>query len=934
MESLYLYSNALTDLPEGLFAGLSRLNDLDLRANELASLPADVFSGLTALKSLDLRRNMVDPVPLSVSLEKVGDSQFRAVAPAGAPFALVLPVSANGAGEIEGGASTVTIPAGAVESRPLGVTRVAGTEDPVNVNFGTLPDLPADHFGYTLEKDEALPRRILPSFLPTDAMLINLSMSDGALDPVFAAGTTRYAALVPNAVSSVTVTPTASNEDATVVFLDADDQPLAGADATSDGHQMNLSVGENTIKVKVRSEDATATETYTLVVTRDGAADVCSRTAQVRDAILAAISGVDACADVTETHLSGITELGLSGDENVSNHISSLKTGDFDGLTALETLNLRNNQLRGLPAGVFSNLTALEYLDLSYNKLRHLSGDVFSGLSALRDLGLGGNNLGTLPANLFSGLTALRDLGLGGNDLGTLPANLFSGLTRLEGLKLSLNQLSSLPPGIFSDLPVLQELTLYNNQFSHLPAGIFSGLPALGSLQLSGNLVDPLPLSVSLEKVGDSQFKAVAPTGAPFSLVLPVSISGTGEIEGGARTVTIPAGAVESAPLQVVREVGTEATVTVDLGTLPDLPENHIGYVLEKDETLPREIVPGLRAPPGQVAGIEVAAGAERLEVSWTAVSVAGGYKVQWKSGEEAYDEDRQVELAGSDTMSYTIAGLTPGARYTVRVIATRANADDGMPSEEVTGTPTAQALAQVTGVAVEPGFEELEVSWEAALSADGYTVQWKSGEEAYDEDRQAVIAGGDTVSYTIIDLTVDTEYTVRVIATKEYADDGPPSEEVTATLANPDPDVNADGTLDGDDAQVMYQAYASEERVGDGESGGTAALRRTLLSGLAGTANPSDDDLKAMLRRANVWRSVGVAVGGDINEDGAIDGDDAFVMYYAYEFADLLGDGETGGTARHRQFLLSSSANKDNPTDQDLKKMLRRANALRDEFG
>ena len=524
LESLYLYSNALTDLPEGLFAGLSRLNDLDLRANELASLPADVFSGLTALKSLDLRRNMVDPVPLSVSLEKVGDSQFRAVAPAGAPFALVLPVSANGAGEIEGGASTVKIPAGAVESTPLGVTRVAGTEAPVNVDLGTLPDLPADHFGYTLEKDEALPRRILPSFLPTDAMLINLSMSDGALDPVFAAGTTRYAALVPNAVSSVTVMPTASNEDATVVFLDADDQPLAGADATSDGHQMNLSVGENTIKVKVTSEDATATETYTLVVTRDSAADVCSRTAQVRDAILAEISGVDACADVTKTHLSGITELGLSGDENVSNHISSLKTGDFDGLTALETLNLRNNQLRGLPAGVFSNLTALEYLDLSYNKLRHLSGDVFSGLSALRDLGLGGNNLGTLPANLFSGLTALRDLGLGGNDLGTLPANLFSGLTRIEGLKLSLNQLSSLPPGIFSDLPVLQELTLYNNQFSHLPAGIFSGLPALGSLQLSGNLVDPLPLSVSLEKVGDSQFKAVAPTGAPFSLVLPVSI--------------------------------------------------------------------------------------------------------------------------------------------------------------------------------------------------------------------------------------------------------------------------------------------------------------------------------------------------------------------------------------------------------------------------
>ena len=193
---------------------------------------------------------------------------------------------------------------------------------------------------------------------------------------------------------------------------------------------------------------------------------------------------------------------------------------------------------------------------------------------------------------------------------------------------------------------------------------------------------------------------------------------------------------------------------------------------------------------------------------------------------------------------------------------------------------------------------------------------------------------GSGTTSYTIIDLTTGTEYTIRVIATKDHADDGEPSDEVTGTPASPDPDVNADGTLDGDDAQVMYQAYASEEKVGDGESGGTAESRRTLLSGLAGTADPTDDDLKAMLRKANVWRSVGLAHGGDINEDGAIDGDDAFVMYYAYEFADLVGDGETGGTARHRRHLLASRSGQDEPTDEDLKKMLRRANKLREDFG
>ena len=283
--------------------------------------------------------------------------------------------------------------------------------------------------------------------------------------------------------------------------------------------------------------------------------------------------------------------------------------------------------------------------------------------------------------------------------------------------------------------------------------------------------------------------------------------------------------------------------MTVDIVESSRLPNNHYGYFFEKDESLPRVILPGpMLPPPATVADLGVTPGAERLQVSWTPVPDADGYKVQWKSSDQAYDESRQATITGGDATGYTITDLTPGTEYTIRVIATKAQADDGEPSEEVTATPSSTAA--------------------------------------------------------------------------------------------PDPDVNGDGALDGDDAQVMYQAYASAGKVGDGESGGTAASRQTLLSGLAGTSDPTDDDLKAMLRKANAWRSVGLAHGGDINEDGAIDGDDAFVMYYAYEFADLVGDGEIGGTARHRQHLLASRSGKDEPTDEDLKKMLRRANKLKEDFG
>ena len=49
--------------------------------------------------------------------------------------------------------------------------------------------------------------------------------------------------------------------------------------------------------------------------------------------------------------------------------------------------------------------------------------------------------------------------------------------------------------------------------------------------------------------------------------------------------------------------------------------------------------------------------------MSWTPITSADGYKVQWKSGDEDYDEEsRQAVLAGGDTASYTITGLTAGA--------------------------------------------------------------------------------------------------------------------------------------------------------------------------------------------------------------------------------------------------------------------------------
>ena len=134
---------------------------------------------------------------------------------------------------------------------------------------------------------------------------------------------------------------------------------------------------------------------------------ICDRTQEVKDAILGKLSDVSACGDVTDSHLSGISDLNLS-----SKSISALKSGDFRGLTGLETLKLNDNSISSLPADVLDGLSSLETLWLYENQISSLSGDVFDDTSSLEELRLDHNQLNSLPNGVFDGLTNLRKLEL------------------------------------------------------------------------------------------------------------------------------------------------------------------------------------------------------------------------------------------------------------------------------------------------------------------------------------------------------------------------------------------------------------------------------------------------------------------------------------------------------------------------------------------
>ena len=144
----------------------------------------------------------------------------------------------------------------------------------------------------------------------------------------------------------------------------------------------------------------------------------------------------------------------------------------------------------------------------------------------------------------------------------------------------------------------------------------------------------------------------------------------------------------------------------------------------------------------------------QKLEVRWSTTNAAftTSFKIQWKSGSEEFDSSRQLlsdpatsivnELTTSAGKRYkeTLTGLTDGAEYAVRVIATNANGDSD-PSAEATGTPQStpgQAWEFIENEVVaifESSYPWLRETWDyvvtqnpTVLSSSGSGGAWVSG--------------------------------------------------------------------------------------------------------------------------------------------------------------------------------------------------------------
>lgn len=378
---------------------------------------------------------------------------------------------------------------------------------------------------------------------------------------------------------------------------------------------------------------------------------VCNRT-PVLAAALAAAAGRTECADVSAADLAGLVELDLTGPYTTSGRpggleISSLRRGDFHGLSRLESLVLAGNRLVGLPARVFDGASALLTLELNENLLTELESDAFAGLPSLAVLNLGSNRLTEVPSGDFAELPSLTTLDLGLNRIGALPADAFRSLSGLTSVLLTANQVEEVASGVFDSLSAATTLDLTRNRIETLPAGLLARMSSLENVYLSGNRLAQLPAGFFR---GPSRLQRIDLAGNVFASLPPDLFAGLSDLRG----LKLGGNLLESLPPGMF-----EGTGRLDELRLTPNPGSPFSLVVELERTdNQNQLAPG----PAQVAAKLVQAAPFPMTVQLSASGgTAASATVDIPGGATISPSVEVVNTAGSSLSVLARPAAVPG---------------------------------------------------------------------------------------------------------------------------------------------------------------------------------------------------------------------------------------------------------------------------------
>ncbi len=547
--NLNLRDKSITSLKAGDFSGLTALTNLNLHKNQLHNLPAGIFRGLTSLTTLRLAGNVVEPLPINVSLQNVASGQFKAVTPTGAPFDIVLPIVVTN-GTITDGATQVVISQGNIESRVVTVSRPADMITAVTVDIGTLPECPPGYYGCTLSKSGTFPLEVLRT---------------ANTAPVFTEGPNTTRIVAENAVSGVNIglalAVTDADNDELTFSLGGPDAAAFGIDNTTGQLTTYTELNYETkpiYTVTVTASDGSLTDTVTVTIHvnavpkfREGeiTTRVVMKDAPSGTSIGKPISAIDVDGDPLTYTLGGIDVNAFELDSK--NYLKTRVPLDYDNrnvycVTITASDGILTDTITVVTSVIGANDVFMfpEFVPVSERtpQVRDAIVDVLPNVQNAKDVTL-------------------------------------AHLATITNLNLRNSGISELKSGDFSGMPALTNLNLHNNYLKVLPNGIFKDLTMLKTIRLGSNAVEKASVILYLKQVSEDEFKVVVPTGAPFDIILPVTVI-NGVITHGETPLVIRQGSMESETFGVACPLGRPITPTVVLNTLPKLPPGHYGYRL------------------------------------------------------------------------------------------------------------------------------------------------------------------------------------------------------------------------------------------------------------------------------------------------------------------------------------------------------------------
>ena len=545
LQSLWLYANSLSELPDGVFRGLGTLKWLSLGSNSLSQLPEEAFSGLGNLQQLDLGFNQLSEFSVRVFsglnslqnlsfdsnlLRELPDGVFRGLGTLkwlslGSNSLSQLPEEAfSGLNSLQSlslnsnllrelpeeafnGLSTLQyldLSRNSLSELPEEIFNGLSSLEQIRLNLNPLVELPGKIFRGLSSLDELSLRdtrlRILPKGIFDDVLdTLGTSASTNSFEEGLELG---YKATL-----SFTWPEQAAFEGTTgkVRVILSQALPVAirapfsvGSSATTDnGTSFSPSPDEGLLFLagEISKE---------ITVTLPEGEDNIGKTIVLKLGALSQIGLLHSDGTGPEAPYLKASAF-LHPFDKISAH--TITISDSEGVSDTRGVCGRTPQVRYklmevTGVSVCSDLTAahladVDRLDLHNTGITMLQADDFSGLGNLTNLSLNRNFLQGLPDEVFSGLSRLESLQIWDNVLSELPEGIFSDLNNLQRLGLSSNRLRGLPEDAFSHLNNLQRLGLGSNHLRELPEDAFSDLGKLEFLYLHANLLTSLPEGVS-----------------------------------------------------------------------------------------------------------------------------------------------------------------------------------------------------------------------------------------------------------------------------------------------------------------------------------------------------------------------------------------------------------------------------------------------------